>query len=185
MIFAPSRARGSEVARPMPEPPPVTSITLPCNVTAMIHLPPERISRLYAVGDPQPSVIGFDFQLNQSCPARRGTIFPPTVPRETAVDSQLQSATTGGVLAASRSGLAVRTLKNVLRAPVVFASTLIGVGDAGGGDVFVEVEFQIVMAGDLVFLAAFLLQAHPPRPASTKKSPNFTFSQAFIPLTHY
>jgi hypothetical protein len=122
----------------------------------MIHLPPERISRLYAVGDPQPSVIRFEFQLNQYFPASRGTIFPRTVPRETAVDSQPQSATTGGVLAASRSDLAVKVLKNVLRAPVVFASTLIGAGDAGGGDVFVELEFQIVMAGNLVFLAAFL-----------------------------
>jgi hypothetical protein len=122
----------------------------------MIHLSPERISRLYAVGDPQLSVIRFEFQLNQYFPASRGTIFPRTVPRETAVDSQPQSATTGGVLAASRSDLAVKVLKNVLRAPVVFASTLIGAGDAGGGDVFVELEFQIVMAGNLVFLAAFL-----------------------------
>ena len=34
-------------------------------------------------------------------------------------------------------------------------------GDAGRRDVFIEVLFQIVMAGNLVLLAAFFMQAHP------------------------
>jgi hypothetical protein len=41
-------------------------------------------------------------------------------------------------------------------------------GDAGGGDIFVEVLIQIVMAGDLVLLTAFLVQAHPAAPALDK-----------------
>jgi hypothetical protein len=35
------------------------------------------------------------------------------------------------------------------------------VRDAGGGKVFVEVGFELVVALGLVFLAAFLLQPHP------------------------
>ena len=34
-------------------------------------------------------------------------------------------------------------------------------GDAGGGDVFIEVLFQIVVTRNLVLLAAFFVQAHP------------------------
>jgi hypothetical protein len=37
--------------------------------------------------------------------------------------------------------------------------------DVGGGDVFIEVLFEIVVAGHLVLHAAFLVQAHPAAPA--------------------
>src|SRR6266436_1632941 len=38
MTLAPSRARSIEVARPMPEPPPVTSTIFPCSSPAMIEI---------------------------------------------------------------------------------------------------------------------------------------------------
>jgi hypothetical protein len=38
-------------------------------------------------------------------------------------------------------------------------------GDPGGCDVFIEVLFQLVMAGDFVFLAVFLVQANPGAPS--------------------
>jgi hypothetical protein len=47
--------------------------------------------------------------------------------------------------------------------------------DAGGGDIFVEVKFQIVVTGDLVLLAAFLVQTHLAAPALDKIIPHLHF----------
>ena len=45
-------------------------------------------------------------------------------------------------------------------------------GDAGGRDIFIEVLFEIVVAGDFMLLAAFLMEAHPAAPALYKIIPN-------------
>ena len=42
-------------------------------------------------------------------------------------------------------------------------------GDAGGGDVFLQVAVQIVVRGHLVFLAALLMQPHPTLPPLHKE----------------
>jgi hypothetical protein len=39
--------------------------------------------------------------------------------------------------------------------------SVVVVGDAGDGNIFIEVFFQIVVARDLMLLAAFFVQAHP------------------------
>jgi hypothetical protein len=45
-------------------------------------------------------------------------------------------------------------------------------GDVGGGDIFIEVVFQIMVARDLVLLAAFLVKAHPAASALHKIIPH-------------